>query len=197
LRFVQALSGQPSITLYHNKTVVAANLAYSNATGYFSINSGDRITAVVGNNGATVLNTNVSITSGGNETLLLTGSGGSNQTLLLQDGGTTAVTGNDHVRVVNAATAAGTPDVYIVPAGTNITGIAPTKSMLAFNADTGYQLVPVPSAGGTYEVILTAPGTKNAVFDTGPIAFGTSANQTVVALDGTSTGFMFVALADQ
>jgi hypothetical protein len=198
LRFVQALAGTPSLALYHNRTLIAANLAYSNATAYFTINSGDGISAVPAGSSSAILNTNVSITSGGNETLILTGSGSSTKTVLLTDGGTTAVTGDGHVRVVNAASSIGSPDVYIVPAGTNITGLSPTASMQAFGTDTGYQLVPTGNNGGAYEVIMTAPGTKNAFLDTGPLALSSSSsNQTVVVLDGTSTGFSFTALTDQ
>ena len=198
LRFVQALTGTPSLALYHNRTLVAANLAYGNATGYFSINSGDQISALPGNTGAAVFSTNVSISSAGNETLILLGSSSSSKTILLTDGGTTVVTGNGHIRVVNAASTIGTPDVYIAPAGTNITGLSPTTSTLGFGADTGYQLVPLGNNGGTYEVIMTSAGTKNTLLDTGPVGLtGTSTNQTVIVLDGATSGFAFAALMDQ
>jgi hypothetical protein len=65
---------------------------------------------------------------------------------------------------------------------------------LAFNSDTGYQLVPV----GAYEVFMTAPNTKNAFLSTGPINLAASANQTVVGLDDPSgSGFTFTVLTDQ
>lgn len=198
LRFVEALTGTPSLALYHNRTLVAANLEYGNATSYFSIKSGDQISALPGNTGAAVFSTNVSISSAGNETLILTGSSSSTKTILLNDGGTTVVTGNGHVRVVNAASTIGTPDVYIVPAGTNISGVSSTTSALAFGADTGYQLVPLGSNGGTYEVIMTSAGTKSTLLATGPLAItGTSSNQTLLVLDGTASGFAFASLTDQ
>jgi hypothetical protein len=126
--------------------------------------------------------------------LIISGPAAGIQNVLLTDGGTTATTGDAHVRVVNASSTMGTADVYIVSSGTSIAGIAPTVANLAFNSDTGYQLVPV----GAYEVFMTAPNTKNAFLSTGPINLAASANQTVVGLDDPSgSGFTFTVLTDQ
>jgi hypothetical protein len=165
-----------------------------NATAYISLRSGSQHVQVVpANGGSPVLDTSVNVVSSGNQTLILTGSATSAQSLLLADGGTTATTGDGNVRVVNASSTVGAADVYIVPVGSGIAGIAPAVANLAFNSNTGYQLVPV----GAYEVIMTTPGTKNAFLDTGAINLAGDANQTVVALDGTSGQVTFTQLTDQ
>ena len=87
----------------------------------------------------------------------------------------------------------GAADAYIVPAGMSIAGVQSATVGLAFDKDTGYQLI----AGGSYEVFLTAPGTKNAFLSTGPITINAGQNQTVVTLDGLGGGFTFVQLTDQ
>jgi hypothetical protein len=194
LRFLQASPDAPQVNLLADGHSVATGLAYINATGYISLHSGSRHVQVVPvNGGSSILDTSVNIVSSGNQTLILTGSPASTHSLLLTDGGTTATSGDGNVRVVNASSNAGTADVYIVPAGNSIAGIPPTVANLVFNTSTGYQLVPV----GAYEVIMTTPGTKNALLDTGSINLAASANQTVVALDGTSGGVTFTQLTDQ
>jgi len=195
LRFLQGSPDAPQINLLVDGKSVATNIGYINATGYISLKSGSRHVQVVPMSGASsVLDTNVTITASGNQTLIISGPAASIHSVLLADGGTTATTGDAHVRVVNASSSMGTADVYIVPSGTSIAGISPTVANLAFNSDTGYQLVPV----GAYEVFMTAPQTKNAFLSTGPINLAASANQTVVGLDDPSgSGFTFTVLTDQ
>ena len=200
LRFLQGSPDAPQINLLVDGKSVATNIGYINATGYISLKSGSRHVQVVPVSGASpVLDTNVTITASGNQTLMVTGPAASIHSILLADGGTTATTGDAHVRVVNASSSMGPADVYIVPSGTSIAGIPPTVANLAFNSDTGYQLVPVgATAAGTYEVFMTAPQTKNAFLSTGPINLAASANQTVVGLDDPSgSGFTFTVLTDQ
>jgi len=159
LRFLQGSPDAPQVNLLVDGKSVATNIGYINATGYVSVKSGSRHVQVVPVSGASpVLDANITITASGNQTLIISGPAAGIQNVLLTDGGTTATTGDAHVRVVNASSTMGTADVYIVSSGTSIAGIAPTVANLAFNSDTGYQLVPV----GAYEVFMTAPNTKNA-----------------------------------
>jgi uncharacterized protein DUF4397 len=195
LRFLQGSPDAPQVNLLVDGKSVATNIGYINATGYISVKSGSRhVQAVPVSGAAPVLDTNVTIIASGNQTLIVSGPAASTHSIVLTDGGTTATTGDAHVRVVNASSNMGTADVYIVPSGTSIAGIPPTVANLAFNSDTGYQLVPV----GAYEVFMTAPQTKNAFLSTGPINLAASANQTVVGLDDSSgSGFTFTVLTDQ
>lgn len=194
LRFVQGSPDAPQVNLLVDGKTVASTLGYANATGYISVGVGSRHVQVVPSNGGSpILDTSVSVNSSGNQTLIMTGAAASIHSVLLTDTSTTATAGDGSVRVVNAASAIATADVYVVPAGTSIAGISPTIANLAFNADTGYQLVPI----GSYEVLLTAPGTKNAFLDTGALNLTSSQNQTVIALNGASNGFTFTVLTDQ
>ena len=194
LRFLQASPDAPQVNLLIDGHPIATGLGYINATGYVSVRSGSRHVQVAPvNGGSPILDTSVNVVSSGNQTLILTGSAASAHSLLLTDGVTNATTGDGNVRVVNASSTGGPADVYIVPAGSSIAGIPPTVANLAFNTDTGYELVPI----GAYEVIMTTPGTKNAVLDTGSINLASSVNHTVVALDGTSGGVTFTQLSDQ
>ena len=195
LRFVQGSATAPQfVDLYVNGKLQSANLAYPNVTGYFSIRSGAHVQVLPSTSGTPILDTKVPITSSGNETFIMTGTTGKFGSTLLIDGGGTAATGDSNVRVVNASIGMGTPDVYIVPAGTSISQAVPTTANLGFDSNTGYVQVPQ----GAFEVFFTQPGTKNAILATGPISLASAATQTVVGLDGPGgTGFAFTALTDQ
>jgi len=196
VRVLEAAVGAPPVNILVDGAIVASNLGYGSATAYLTVKSGSRhVQAVPVGGGSPVFDQSVSISSSGHQTLLLTGSFSSIQEAMLTDGGTTATTSDGHVRVFNASNTMGPSDAYIVPAGTSIIGVQPVTASLAFDADTGYQLIPT----GNYEVFLTVPGTANVNLGTGPlnIAAGTNANQTVVAFDATAGGFAYILFTHQ
>jgi hypothetical protein len=194
LRFFQASPDAPHANVLVDGASVATNLGYGNSTGYISVKSGSRHIQIVPVNGSSpILDESLSISSGANQTLLLTGPAASIKPVVLTDGGTKVTTGEGYVRVVNASSTMGPADVYIVAAGTSIAGLKPVVGKVAFDKDTGYQL----TAAGNYQVFMTAPGTTNAFLSTGPIDLTASANQTSVALDSVSGGFTYALLTDQ
>lgn len=193
LRFVQASPDAPSVTVYLNRKLMAANMNYPNSTGYVSIRSGTRLEVFPASGSTVIFQMKVPIAGSANETLIMTGAAAQPTSTLLTDGGSTAVAGNGNIRVVNASRGMGTPDVYIVPAGTNLSGAIPSVANLGFNSDSGYIATPT----GTYEVVMTVPGTKNALLTTGPINLSGSSNQTVIGLDNTAGGFTSTVLTDQ
>lgn len=192
LRFVQGSPDAPVATVYNERKLISANLSYGNNTPYFSFASGSRLRVYQGSGSQVLFQETPSITSGSNETLILTGPIANPTSVLLSDGGTSPATGDGEVRVVNASRNIGTPDVYVIASGTSIAGVTPTISGLAFNSSAGYSQIPE----GSYEVVMTTPNTKNVLLDTGAITL-TSGNQTVIGLDGAAGGFTFALLTDQ
>ena len=198
LRFMQASLISEQVQLLVNGTQQATNLNYGNATGYLSLKSTSQHVQVLPVSGSTtpILDAKVSINSTVPQTLLMTGITGAIGSVLLSDANTTAVTGDIHVRVVNASNRMGAADVYILPAGSSIIGaVAVANGPFGFNQNTGYQLV----ASGGYQVVMAVPGTTNAVLSTGTInPASSSLNQTVVVLDKAAAGgFTFTVLQDQ
>lgn len=196
LRFVQASPDAPLVTVYNQHTRISANLSYGNNTPYFSFASGSHLRVYQGSSSQILFQATPSIASGANQTLILTGPIANPTSILLSDGGTSPATGDGEVRVVNASrninTPSGPPDVYVIASGASIAGITPTVAGLAFNSSNGYTQIPE----GSFEVVMTAPNTKNVLLGTGAITL-TSGNQTVVALDGPAGGFIFALLTDQ
>jgi hypothetical protein len=194
LRIFQAAPDAPHVNILIDGASTASNIVYGNNTGYLSLKSGSRhVQAVPVNASTPIFDQPISLAPSSNQTLFLTGTAASIKPVTLTDGGTTTTTGDGYVRVLNASSAMGPADVYVVPAGSSIAGVQPTSAALAFDKDTGYKLI----ADGSYQVFLTAPGTTNAYVSTGPINLTSGQNQTVVALDGVAGGFAYALLVDQ
>lgn len=111
--------------------------------------------------------------------------------IVLTDDNSAPSSGNFKLRIVNAAPALGTQDIYVVPAGTDITTVAPTYSSLAFGTASTYSSL----AAGSYEVFFTGPGQKFANVDSGAIAFSAGQIRTGLALN-TSATFGWTMLSD-
>jgi len=196
LRVLAVAAGSPSVNILVDGSAAASNIGYGSATAYLTVKSGSRhVQAVPVGGGSPIVDQTLSLAASGNQTLLITGASSSIHTVVLTDGGTTATTGDGHVRVVNASNTMGASDAYIVAAGTSIVGVTPITASLAFDTDTGYQLV----ALGNYEVFLTKPGTATVNLATGPLSLtsGTNTNQTVVVFDAVAGGFTYILFTDQ
>ena len=196
LRIFEGAAGAPLVNILVDGSAMASNIGYGSATAYLTVNSGSRhIQAVPVGGGSPIVDKTLSLAASGKQTLLITGASSSIHTVVLTDGGTTATTGDGHVRVVNAANTMGPSDAYIVAAGTSIVGVTPVTANLAFDSDTGYQLVTL----GNYEVFLTKPGTATVNLATGPLSLttGTNTSQTVVVFDAAAGGFTYILFTDQ
>jgi Domain of unknown function (DUF4397) len=192
LRVFHAAAGVSAVNVLIDGSIVAGNLNYGAATNYLTVKAGSiHVQAAPASGGSPVLDQTISISASAHQTLVMTGS----NSIVLTDGGTTAVTGDGHVRVFNASNSMGPSDVYIVNPGTGLTGATPVTKNLAFGSGTGYQAIPL----GNYEVFLTQPGTTTVNLATGPLNLGTSnsTNQTVVVFDASSGGFTYILLTDQ
>jgi hypothetical protein len=193
LRVFDAAAGTPSVNILVDGVNIAS-MGYGSATAYISVKTGSRhVQAVAVAGGSPVLDTTVSTSSSSKQTLLMTGTANGVQSVTLTDGGTTSTAGVGYVRVFNASSTMGASDVYIVNAGTSLTGATPTAANLAVGKDTGYQQVPA----GNYEVFMTVPGTLNVNLSTGPLNIAANTNQTVIAFDAPAGGFTYILLTDQ
>ena len=198
IRFVQASSGQPALNLLIDGKTQASNLSYGNATTYLTVKTGSRHVQAVPtlplNSTKAVFDTAVSVASSANATVLMTGPASGVKSVVLTDGGTAAVTGDGYVRVINASVNMGAADVYLISAGSSLSGAKPVGTNVGFDGNPGYQAV----VAGDYELIMTSPGTLSVLLDSGPINLTAGQNWTVVVLDGGAPGtFSFSVMQDQ
>lgn len=197
LRLLNAMVTQQSgLDMLVDGTSVAPNIGYSSASGYVSVSSGSRHVQIEPTGSSSpVIDTTTSLNSGDNVTALAyLNTSNANSSAFLVDNNSAPSSGNFNLRIINASPAMGANvDVYVEPVGTGPNG-TPNVSSLADGSASGYIGL---SAGTTWHVIFTQPGTLNQIFDTGAISSPTAGQiWTIVSLNATSGGFTFGALHD-
>lgn len=196
LRFVQGSPDAPAVDYLVDGTTESSNLLYGNASSYASVKPGSRHVQIIPvNSTKPLLDQTVSLADSGNETLILTGPVAQLKPLVLDDGTTTGTTSSDNVRLVNISNSMGPADVYIVPAGTSLSGATPVAKGLDFDQNTGY--LGTGSTTGNVDVYLTKPGTQSVYLATGSVNLSISQRQTIMVLDSPTGGFTFTLLTDQ
>lgn len=192
MRFVQATPSEGASNVLID-SVTAATVNYGAATGYITSTTGSHHIQLEPNgSSSSYVDQTLSLTTGGLQTMVVTGLSPNITATVFNDLNTVATTGDAGIRIINASPAMGPVDVYIVPSGTNIATVSPTVANLAFQAATDYQDV----AAGTYEIFLTAPGSKSSFTSTGTLTFTGGQVRTFVALDALGGGFTQLTLAD-
>jgi len=201
LRFVQGSPDAPAVDLLVDGKTQTSDMLYANSSDYISLKKGSRHVQVIPVNGSKpLLDQTVSVGSSDFHTLLLTGPVAQLKPVLLTDTvASTTTTPVDNVRVINISVQMGPADVYIVAPGVNLATATPVATNLTLSQDSGYQAITGSTGSGTgsYEVFVTAPGTRNAYLTTGSLAVASSKNQTVVIEDAPAGGFTFTVLQDQ
>jgi len=189
VRLVNALPSQSSLDMLVDSKDVASAVAYGSGSAYASVSSGSRHLQIEISGTTDVLSDeSVSLSSGTDSTVLDTNSG----VTVLTDGNSTPASGDISIRAINASATLGPADVYIVPAGTDITTVNPTASNVVFPSATAYQTV----AAGSYQIIFTQAGQKVPVISSSPLSFSAGQVRSVVGLDGQNGGFTIAVLSD-
>ncbi|HEY1799622.1 MAG TPA: DUF4397 domain-containing protein [Terriglobales bacterium] len=192
IRFVQASPSEGNSNVLVD-SVTATTVNYGAATGYLTETSGSHHIQLEPNGSSSAyVDQTLSMSTGAVQTMVVTGLSPDIAGTVFNDSITVATTGDASIRVINAAPAMGPVDVYIVASGTNIANVSPTVANLAFQAATSYQDIAV----GTYEIFLTAPGSKSSFTSTGTVTFTANQIRTYVALDALGGGFTQLTLPD-
>lgn len=191
VRFVNVTPDESSLDFLINGNN-QGSVSYGTSSGYKSVGSGSQHFQVEPTGTATVMiDTTTTAASGAYISLFSLNYSFAISRVILTDDNSAPSSGNFKLRIVNASPALGTQDVYIVPAGTDITTVSPTFSSLAFGAASSYSSL----AAGNYEVSFTGPGQKFVNVDSGSIALSAGQIRTGVALNTAST-FGWTMLSD-
>jgi hypothetical protein len=131
------------------------------------------------------------LNGGSQYTVLLNGFEANNDPILfITDNNTAPTSGNIEFRIINGSpsTPGSGVDVYIVPPGTNINGVTPQISGLAFGQASSYVTLSFATAG--YSLIVTPNGNQTPYINQTYI-FGTSSSgaiRTFVVVDNQNGG---------
>ncbi len=187
VRVMNAIDGESTVSMQIDNNNLASGVAFGTASSYGSVSSGSHTLEIQAAN-APLFNQSITLSGDSNNTVLATDAGPT----VLSDNKSTPSSGDIQIRAVNASTALGNTDVYIVAPGTDISTVNATISALAFRTASGYQTV----AAGSYVVEFTQTGSKVVVFSTSALSFSAGQIRTVVALDNPSGGFSTAVLSD-
>ena len=197
-RFVHASPGTgPQDIALDGKTVVTA-LGFgsvSPATGYLTVTGGTRRVESRDTGTTTdLINSSVGFGSGKAYTVIAAGLNASIAAILLTDDHGAPANGNFKLRVAHVAPDLSTAlDFYIVPTGTDTTGISPTVASLSYGQASAYQSL---TAGST-DVIVTAAGTKTTVMPAQTYNLTAGQIRTLLLIDnGTPTSPSLLELSD-
>src|SRR5688500_1845260 len=195
VRFVNALSGADgNLLLTANGTVVGAQQGFGTSSGTCAtIGAGSDRTLVIGSANSTgtaitdtLFTLPASLTSGGNYTIVATGTPTNPQILVLDNNTTVPSAGNANVRVINAT---GTAIDFFATAGSTL-GTTPTTANIGANAVGAFAMSPVTNNTPTFRNV----GSSTPIFtSTGTFNAGQSYN-VILLPNATQTGFQALTL---
>ena len=192
LRLVNASPDENGLNLLVDNTTVEQGVGYGTASAYKSVSAGSRHVQVEPNGSTTpIIDTTVNANSGASLSLVAFNFSFSLGNVLLTDDNSAPTSGNFKLRIVNVSPGLGAQDVYVEPAGTDITALSPTFPNLTFGAASTYSSL----AAGNWEVFFTSPGQKFINLDSGSISFSSTQIRTMLALNA-AQAYTYTLLAD-
>ena len=192
IRVVNGSPDESGLDLLIDGTNVASGVSYGTASAYKSVSSGSRHLQVETSGTTTpIIDTTGNANAGAYLSLVSLNYSYAISSVLLTDDNSAPAAGNVKLRIMNVSPGLGAEDVYVEPAGTDITALQPTFSSLAFGAASTYSAL----AAGNYEVSFTSPGQKFINLDSGAITFTAGQIRTILALNAQQT-YTWTMLAD-
>ncbi len=192
LRAVNALLNSSNLDVVVNSNTLASNIAYSTASPYVFVNAASTSVQInLAGTSTNVLTSTPPLATRTDTTVIVAGrSSSSVNSLVLLDDNSMPPAGEMKLRVVNAAPDLGTVDVYVTSPNTDITAVSPSIASLAYGASSTYLVL----GGGSYQVQMTASGTKSVLLNTGTVTVNAGQVSTAVAVNPVSGTSRFSAI---
>lgn len=187
LRAFHASPDAPAVDIVVNDDFAAPlveDFAFAQVAGYVPVTPATyNIKVAAANTMNAVINADVTLDAGQFYDVLAVGPLASIAPLVLNDD-PRIVNTHAKVRIVHASPTAQDVDIYVTAPGTDITTVAPTFSVIPFNASTGYVSLPA----GAYDVTVTPAGTTDPAIGPAAFTFENGDVVTVVAIDAPGGG---------
>jgi hypothetical protein len=190
VRVIHASPDAPPVNIKLDTTTAISDLDYAESSGYQSVPAGQRdvtVEAIIPGGNADVINVpDLTFDTNSRNTILAVDTANNNQIEVLVANESVADPGSNEVAiaVVHASTAANAVDVYVTAPGTNIANESPT-----FTFDFKGQVDAGALPAGSYQIQVTAQGSKTVDFDSGPVDLSPLAGQKLmlVAINTTNS----------
>lgn len=187
LKAIHASGAAGPVDLLINDAEVAGDFPFAGDSDYLSITSSDAVNVKVNaaNTNTSAINADLPFANGAFYTVIAvndaTSETGVNPILLMDDNREFAsALGLSRLRVIHGADVLPIADVYLLPAGTALSGQTPTLDDFAFKGDTGMLTV----AAGSYDIYVTASDNQTPVITATGVSLAAETNYTVIAREG-------------
>ena len=186
LRFVHAAPGTAAVDFRVEATPARTNVAYaSNSITYSNVTPGSRALAVRLTGGATDLAAATQELGASRAyTAALVKRAAGPAIVLFADTNTAAAAGKAKLRVINAAPAAASVDVYVTAADADLATATPVATAVLFEKASKYTEV----TSGTQRIRLTAAGTKTVLLNLAGFELPNGGVRTVVLMEANGGG---------
>lgn len=193
LRVVNAFSQANALDLSVNAKPVVSGLPFEATTQYANVDTGSQIFIVNVNGASTgLVNTTYSVNSNTKYSYVIFGPQTAVGALLLSDGFNDPGDGYFAIRFANAAAGPGALDLYLTAPGADLAATAPSVANVGYGS--GGLFVPIAKGTGTFEIRITAAGTKDVVYDGAAQTFAEHSGASIVAFSKGSGKLVDVVL---
>jgi len=209
--FNALLDGGPIDLIVYIEPIVS-DLPFEGVTTYQSVDAGQRqVTVSLAGGTSTIYQQTTLIVDGAKYTYIVSGTTAAPTVQILVDQvvqDQPPPAGMFKLRVSNAAITSAAFDVYVSPPGDLLANVSPSFANVPYDAATAYTLF----NAATLQVRFTLPGSKEVIYDAGPIAFkantsyeiagysrgsGTLVNGALFVVDSTGTSSIVDSLIAQ
>jgi hypothetical protein len=155
VRVIDASPDAPNLDIYQNASVGLYNVGFGTVSSYIVIAPGAAVhAAYVANTQQQLAQVRGTFSVGSDYTVLAGNVAANLQMTVLRDQSTPAPSGQVALRFLGQATNAGAVDLYLVPSGSSLAGIAPIAAGIGFGGNTGY----INAPSGVYSIVAFAAG---------------------------------------
>lgn len=197
VRITQVASIAPLLRATVGGEVVSLSSPFPSYTKYTPVARGSALPVNFYNASAdptVILSTTVNVTTNSNTSIFVMTKGLGLQAIVYPEtGGSLPTAGNFNLRVVHAASAAPSLDVYVTAPGADLAKSKPVLTNVAFTSVSQY----ISIAAGTYQIRMTPVNTPGTVIiDSGAAEFFDGQILSSIATDGTSPGTFGLMVTD-
>jgi hypothetical protein len=156
VRVIAASPDSPQMDFYLGGNALAYGVDFGSVSSYVPVSPGGvTVSANTANSRQMLVTANAGLAPGRQYTAVVTNVAASLQETVYADQNEPAPAGEIAMRIINAATRAGSVDIYLLPNSAKLTSTLPVRTGVSFGSSTGYILAPQ----GTYSLVVLPSGT--------------------------------------